>query len=261
MLRMGCCMGASHGGLLRSECHMGALTCHMCVTCAVSDLDRVALNSMTYGSPDSAGGALDGKEGGVYIYACVGATCGEARCCPHLPRPPRRPRPFSVIPPFLPSFSPLPPSRRPRSVCWGSGAPSTLPSLPPLPPPAPGYHKVQHMSAVGSGDQPGTSLPPWAIRSGARQTIYFDPAQVCMHMRGGRGRVHIYLDPAASVPPVRLSSCPHSLDSGCHPHVISTGRLYPGVNHLNRHLPRRSRPPSSRAEGCAPASTMWWRGL
>ena len=43
------------------------------------------------------------------------------------------------------------------------------------------------MSAVGSGDQPGTSLPPWAIRSGARQTIYFDPAQVCMHMRGGGG--------------------------------------------------------------------------
>ena len=135
MLRMGCCMGASHGGLLRSECHMGALTCHMCVTCAVSDLDRVALNSMTYGSPDSAGGALDGKEGGVYIYACVGATWGEARCCPHLPRPPRRPRPFSVIPPFLPSFSPLPPSRRPRSVCWGSGAPSTLP-FPSPPPPA-----------------------------------------------------------------------------------------------------------------------------
>ena len=206
----------------------------------------------------------------MYIYACVGATCGEARCCPHLPRPPRRPRPFSVIPPFLPSFSPLPPSRRPRSVCWGSGAPSTLPSLPPLPPPAPGYHKVQHMSAVGSGDQPGTSLPPWAIRSGARQTIYFDPAQVCMHMRGGGGEFTIWTPLRPSPPSIRPSSCPHSLDSGCHPHVISTGGLYPGLNHLNRratflaghgrhHHVRRAVPGPQRCGGgdCEQARLVW----
>lgn len=31
-------------------------------------------------------------------------------------------------------------------------------------------------------DNLGTTLPPWAIRAGARQTIYFDPTQVYVYV-------------------------------------------------------------------------------
>ena len=63
-------------------------------------------------------------------------------------------------------------------------------------PPSPsGVHKVLSRSSKdlagqlvdSSLDQLETTLPPWAIRAGARQTIYFDPSQVGRHEREGRG--------------------------------------------------------------------------
>lgn len=144
----------AHANLLRSLCSAGASPgigsadrfIDRTFPNAVFDEDRVALNSMHFGNPASAGASC--RDSDIMTSDLNGRVSSAAERSPD----------DSV------------------SVCTSTAA-RILPGLELLAPTR-DYSMVHADQKVRCPVQVCVPLPPWAMRAGARETIYFNPAEV-----------------------------------------------------------------------------------